>query len=155
MVNGKLHITKPNRHQNGLYTCIAHNSIGSIISRNGYNLNASEYLQDEMFEAADDVGSSYLYRLKRGDTTNKVKLAKTQLNVNENDNATLNCGIGLSSSDVQRAKHIQWHKDRKPFKEIELGSNEIHYDIDQIHISKLENVMPREDGMFSFALYLL
>lgn len=93
------------------------------------------------------AGSLYLYRLKRGDAANIVKLPKTHLPINENDNATMNCDIGrLTPGTINTVK---WLKDGKTFRQIDINHDD---DANKINVSnqqyQSDNVMPREDGRY-------
>lgn len=163
--NSKLHLRKPNHHERNEYTCAAHNEAGTVHSQNSYVPNVAvadtivngtvhhhkskhtikKYKHDQLnrtqhhHQHNHDTNRTYLFRLKRGDAANIVKLPLTQLDVDENGSATLNCDLGRNAKKTH-GNSVKWQKDGKSFRHIDINgqatpSPELSSD----------NAMPRED----------
>lgn len=172
--NSKLHIRKPNHHERNEYSCAAHNEAGSVHSQNSYvpNVAAADTIVNgtvhhhkskhtikkykhgrlnrtqHHHQHNHDNNRTYLYRLKRGDAANIVKLPLSHLEVDENGSITLNCDLGRNAKKAQ-GNSVKWLKDGKSFRHIDINgqatpSPELSSD----------NAMPREDCKYKLYVRL-
>lgn len=170
--NSKLHIRKPNHHERNEYSCAAHNEAGTVHSQNSYVPNVAaadtlvngtivhhhkskhtikKYKHDQLNRTQHhhhqhnnnhDANRTYLYRLKRGDAANIVKLPLTQLNIDENGSITLNCDLGRNAKKTQ-GNSVKWQKDGKSFRHIDINGQAT-----PLPELSSDNAMPREDCKF-------